>query len=75
MRSTSCRRDSHGYGVSVAIGGGLLTRTCKRCGDVELDLRGALPPRPGLFEPRRRMSWFEAGWNDTHGGLDYASGA
>ena len=59
MRRVACRRNEHGYGISVAIGGGLLTRTCKRCGNVEIDLRGAARTQPGLFEPRQRPSWFD----------------
>ena len=76
MRITSsCLRDEHGYGISVAIGGGLFRRTCMRCGDGQLDLRGATTPARGLFDERRRASWCEIGWNDTHGGLDFATGA
>ena len=59
MRRVACRRNEHSYGISVAIGGGLLTRTCKRCGNVVIDLRGATRTQPGLFEPRQRSPWFE----------------
>ena len=62
----------------MAIGGGLLTRTCKRCGNVEIDLRGAARTQPGLFEPRQRPSWFDfeepASRSLYLGDLDYAAG-
>ena len=75
MRITSCRRDEHGYGISAAIGDGLLRRTCGRCGDVELDMRTAPQAFGGLFEAAPSTSWFAQGWNATHGGLNFATGA
>jgi hypothetical protein len=60
MERGSCKRGRHAYGVPIGIGAGIVKRSCKYCGWLQIDLRSTEtePSEPGLFRTQERHSIF-----------------